>query len=651
MQTFRYIPLLTLLASLFIGCPTTTVGDDPDELLDPESSADAGVGGDNNEDPTFAAMGEACESNDDCEFGDCLNVFGQYNFKGYCSMRCSADSECSEYSDSTVTWSCQSLGQLGSHCMMECVNETCPEDYACLRNIELAEPTDLCQSLGKQCDNGTCPEGQHCSIGGSGYEYFSFCTDDPVGTLAGGDTCNPNIEYGMPCVTDADCPSDFTCPSEEELADRTCTPNPETRCAAFICWNDGSCASPCETDADCASGNSCQGFEFGVNRSSDTSDDDGVAPLNLCRPDKASGATCATNADCTSPEVCQMGRGSDGVTKMGCQDPGAGVLTFGDACSNDARTLDTIEPTGNCDTDICLDGTCSKYCEANADCGDGYQCVDNIVASRAGMTAKHCLKGATCTLSSDCGAGEICSPSSTASGFINHCTPAYGTVSNGGACDATVGLQQEVSCMDDTACEGTWVCDRSNHRCTPPTAERCEYNMGACIGMGYCTATCVSDSDCPSDSAYFCQGVPSVYDSQNTGDPSDDDIGMLKYCVDSPGSNTTCTKESDCAAADESCIISRDADGVAGTRCSSTYAAAMGEFRHACGYTPSGPVLCKTGFCDYQDGDTAGPNQTDDPTRGKCTQVCATNDDCGSGTTCEDFPYGAGRTDNVKICK
>ena len=67
--------------------------------------------------------------------------------------------------------------------------------------------------------------------------------------------------------------------------------------------------------------------------------------------------------------------------------------------------------------------------------------------------------------------------------------------------------------------------------------------------------------------------------------------------------------------------------------------------------TPSGPVLCKTGFCDFQDGDTAGPNQSDDPTRGKCTQICASDDDCGSGTTCQDFPYGPGRADSVKICK
>jgi hypothetical protein len=175
--------------------------------------------------------------------------------------------------------------------------------------------------------------------------------------------------------------------------------------------------------------------------------------------------------------------------------------------------------------------------------------------------------------------------------------------------------------------------------------------MGACIGMGYCTATCESDSDCPTDSAFFCQGVPSVYDNNNTGEPSDDEVGMLHYCVDSPGSNVACTKESDCTEENEHCIVGRDANGLAETRCSSTYASAVGEFRHACGYTPSGPIMCKTGFCDFEDGDTAGPNQSDDLTRGKCTQICATNDDCDSGTTCQDLPYGPGNADTVKICK
>ena len=189
--------------------------------------------------------------------------------------------------------------------MMECDNETCPEDYICLRDIQLAEPTDLCQSLGQQCDNGTCPEGQYCTITTTGYEFASYCTDEPVGTIAGGETCNPNMEMGMPCVTNDDCPSDYNCPVEEELADRTCVPNPDVRCAAFICWTDGSCASPCEADADCAEGNTCQGFEFGINRSSDTTDDDGVAPIKLCRPAKASGAACGTNADCTSPKFAK----------------------------------------------------------------------------------------------------------------------------------------------------------------------------------------------------------------------------------------------------------------------------------------------------------------------------------------------------------
>ena len=216
MQKIQLLSLLMLLAAFSIGCPANTVGDDPDPILDNANVSDAGVSGENNGEPTFTAMGEACESNDDCEFGDCLNVFGQYGFKGYhCSMRCSDDNECATNGGSHAVWSCQNLGQLGSHCMMECDNETCPEDYICLRDIQLAEPTDLCQSLGQQCDNGTCPEGQYCTITTTGYEFASYCTDEPVGTIAGGETCNPNMEMGMPCVTNDDCPSDYTALSKK----------------------------------------------------------------------------------------------------------------------------------------------------------------------------------------------------------------------------------------------------------------------------------------------------------------------------------------------------------------------------------------------------------------------------------------------------
>ncbi|MBL91865.1 MAG: hypothetical protein CMH56_08670 [Myxococcales bacterium] len=648
MQQLKMISMLAFCLSISGACvPTTTGTTEPEETLEEEEQEEQD---EEEEEPTLGEIGDFCNSNADCEMGDCLNIFSQYDIKGYCTQTCTADTDCEGYSDENATWACKNLGSSGSHCMMECNNENCPNDYVCLRNVNIGQPTDLCLSFGEACDDGVCPEGEYCTIGSTGYEFFSLCSDDPVGFIKGGETCDANIEYGMPCTVASDCPSGYNCPSDVEVADRTCQPDQENRCAAYICWNDGTCASPCEADGDCASGETCQGFNFNVNRSPDTTDDDGVALVKLCRPAKATGDSCTSNADCDGTEVCQMARDTSGNLVMGCQEPASGAPTFGEACGDDPRTLDTIEPSIACDTDVCMDATCSKYCTADTDCGDGYQCVSSLTSAMEGGAAKTCLKGASCNASGDCGADEICLPTRTGNGYVKRCITGFGEVAAGEACDATAGLKDNVSCMDDSACDGTWVCDRANHQCRPPLSETCEFSGGACFGTGYCSTSCATDSDCPG-SDYHCQGVPSTYNNNNTGDVSDDMVGLMNYCVYLPGSRTACTKEADCTTEGESCLISRDASGVAQTVCSSSHASATGASGDACGATANGPVQCQTGFCDYLNGDTLGPDNTDDPMQGKCTHLCATDDDCDTGRSCEDYEYGPTNSDSVKICR
>ena len=193
--------------------------------------------------------------------------------------------------------------------------------------------------------------------------------------------------------------------------------------------------------------------------------------------------------------------------------------------------------------------------------------------------------------------------------------------------------------MDDGACSGSWVCNRANHRCRPPANESCEYGLAACLGTGYCSNACSTDADCPS-ADYQCQGVPSTYNNFNTGDVSDDAVGIIHYCVYAPGSRSTCTAENDCTAENESCLIGRDAVGAVSTFCSSANSSALGADGDACGAVGTEPVLCKTGFCDYLDGDTLGPDNSDDPRQGKCTHLCSTDEDCGTDRDCVDFSFG-----------
>lgn len=644
------------------GCPSATEADDdgthhtPEDEGGNEGGNDGGVGGGGGGgggggETELAQIGEFCTTNADCESGDCLTTFSQYDILGYCTSNCADTSECAVYSDDDSTWTCQDLATSGSHCMMECKNEGCPEDFVCLRNVQLPQQeTDLCLSWGPACDDGLCDDDKYCTIGSTGYDFFTMCTDDPVGFIKGGESCESNLEYGMPCTVASDCPSGYNCPSDVDVADRTCQPDQANRCSAYVCWSDDTCASPCEGDGDCVDGETCQGFNFNIKRSPDTTDDDGVALVKLCRPAKASGGACTSNADCSGTEVCQMARNTSGSVVMGCQEPASGAPTFGDACGDDSRTLSTIEPNKLCDTDVCLDAACSKYCNSATDCGEGYQCVSNLASAMEGGTAKHCMKGIACTTGSECDANEICLPTRTGSGYVKRCIANYGDVVDGGACDGMAGLKDNASCMDDSACDGTWVCDRANHQCRPPWDETCEFSGGACFGMGYCSNSCASDSDCPNID-YHCQGIPSTYNNNNTGDVSDDDVGLMNYCVYLPGSRNACTKEADCTATNEHCMVIRSQQGEAQTVCSSSHETAAGEPGDKCGATTNGPVLCTTGFCDYEDGDTYGPDNTDDLLRGTCTNICATDEDCSDNDSCEDFEFGPTNEDSVKVCR
>ena len=388
-RLFSPAPVLFALSVLVACTPPPSEPAAPSERPIEEESEEEEVP----EEPVLGQAGAACSTDADCKANYCLNVFNQYGIRGYCSQSCTTDADCAQNPSEAATWTCQNLGPSGSRCMMECKEDACPEDFACLRDIQLAAPTDLCLSFGDACDDGECAEGEYCTIASTGYDFFTLCTDEPVGYLAGGEACDANLEYGMPCTVTDDCPDGYNCPAEMELADRTCQPNPENRCSAYICWNDGVCASPCEEDTDCAAGETCQGIQLGVNRSPETTDDDGLALVKMCRPAKASGNACASDADCAGGEVCQMKYDTNGTLVMGCQEPASNALGFGEACSDNLLTLDVLERNAPCATDLCMDASCSKFCEDSTDCGEGYQCVANRTSVVEGGSAKHCMKG------------------------------------------------------------------------------------------------------------------------------------------------------------------------------------------------------------------------------------------------------------------
>jgi Cys-rich repeat protein len=155
------------------------------------------------------------------------------------------------------------------------------------------------------------------------------------------------------------------------------------------------------------------------------------------------------------------------------------------------------------------DGQCYA-CTSDDDCGTGAECIDHLCAAPSLRTSCD-----PCTTSSDCGAGpsgeaplciatppdvSVCSYSCSsnadcAAGFLcesvggaNACVPALG-------CS---GLFQafHTPCFTDAACAASGL------KCLPTTREM--------NSVGFCTAPCTSDADCPTALGYHCDGSTSA---------------------------------------------------------------------------------------------------------------------------------------------
>jgi hypothetical protein len=386
------------------------------------------------------------------------------------------------------------------------------------------------------------------------------CTNDNncgAGSYCAGAACvgaNPN---GTACTANDQCSSGFcvdgfccngACAGPCDRCDLSglagsCLPVPagslpsSPMCGAYLCdgTNPG-CATSCTKDNNCVTGDYCAG--------------------SACVPKKAIGAMCA------QPNECLQGFCADGY------------------CCNAACN-------GPCDECATVPGSCSFVPPGGA---GSPPCTPYLCPGTAAQCAT------TCTLDSDCAAGNFCNAGS--------CVPLLG---NGAVCSRTQ-MCTSGNCVDyyccDQLCSGSCqacnlmgtqgMCTLVKKEAPPPHPPSCAPYL--CDGTGSsCAATCAVDQDCVS-TATCVSGA--CIQKQPNGMPCTTVAQCLSgFCADGVCCTTPCTGP--CEACNQS--------GMAGF-CQSLPQGNGGK-------TSCAPYVCN------------GTNSS-------CPNSCGSNSDCASGDYC-----------------
>lgn len=431
--------------------------------------------------PTFAV----CNRNEDCEGGLCLSSGG----KRFCTKDCEVDGrgsnaacggcgECRDNGDELrfdFKFYCMPQGSnaIGEPCGMsadckiafcqgwlcsgQCIDlgegvSSCPGDMQCVTGL-FSDPNLYVCVPGEQANREL---GQTCAGDWS-------CEEGACREYKGASICM------LPCDTETPCPEDATCRSINYQD--ICVPNDQNGVVTL--------GEACSFGFECADGAACYrgACLFGCNEDEDctvgTCFLDAMFRAAYCAP------ACEQDADCPSRMFC-----ADGACIMSTS---AGTYLFG-FCRTDR----------DCETGVCLGGTCTDSCAEEApcegslapewaavnlcqpcnpwniglDCNGGTwgfnECIQT--GSNTGFCAPECgMRGAGI-----CPVGTRCY---NIDGYTQACVPLTGSCDITSACDGTGTCVRPVGegmpCTDDVQCAGGRCAD------------------GRCLAM-----TCTIDADC-----------------------------------------------------------------------------------------------------------------------------------------------------------
>jgi hypothetical protein len=202
-------------------------------------------------------------------------------------------------------------------------------------------------------------------------------------------------------------------------------------------------AQECQADADCGPGYQCKvGTSVGCGGSTCAKGDD--CPPPVCESFEyhyCAAAPCTTDADCPGSMVCHT------ESWEACSAPASPPCARGQVCDASVE-----EPTCTRGSQSSCTERYNLPCEADADCGPGFECVESVIGSCSGGGAVRVEDGGVvfepgptectseptgefyckllelpCAADSDCPANLICLPD-----YANGSCPGGGIVGGGG---------------------------------------------------------------------------------------------------------------------------------------------------------------------------------------------------------------------------
>ncbi|MBN2694757.1 hypothetical protein JXR93_08845 [bacterium] len=173
------------------------------------------------------------------------------------------------------------------------------------------------------------------------------------------------------CETNTNCNTGFEC----NLESHNCVEIPvcDPTCEEWQTCNDGACVlteGKCETNDSCTEENAICDLtthECRVLTCNETLTPSGITDVEACSAINSKG--CWSNDDCEEGQRCENVGGEYELAC--CVDGLRGCKAPGESCSSEF----------DCDSSLCLNRNegeyfCSKICEVNTDCPEGFECAD-----------------------------------------------------------------------------------------------------------------------------------------------------------------------------------------------------------------------------------------------------------------------------------